>query len=317
MTIGEFSHRCGLSPKVLRSYAEAGVLVPAAVDDASGYRYYESTQLEQANTVRLLRRAGVSLADIGRFLGAPSAEAIDGWERSLTAEALSRHEALAEVRRRLGLRPVRGTGATVVEVRPVRDRGELGSVVELLARQVPSLDATDWRFDHLDARFPADQPLMVVATADGDAVGGALAFRHHDGAVTLRIIAVVEALRHRGVGRRLVERVEAEAHLLGAHNVALGTDEAVGFWYQLGYIPSLLLQWVYEPELYEEESEAVLTGPLSGLRCRRSSFNDVPQLFVELDEPRLDLRRTVGEAVTGCHIGFMMSKDLPVQGAAA
>ncbi len=107
MTIGEFSSRCGLSPKVLRSYAEVGVLVPAAVDSESGYRYYEPGQLEQAETVRLLRRAGVSLADIGRFLGAPSAAALEGWERSLRAETLSRRQALAEVRCRLVPGPTR------------------------------------------------------------------------------------------------------------------------------------------------------------------------------------------------------------------
>lgn len=314
MTIGEFSRRCGLSPKVLRSYAEVGVLVPAAVDEASGYRYYETIQLEQAHTVRLLRRAGVSLPDISRFLSAPSAEAVDGWERSLTAEILSRREALAQVRCRLRPGAVRTRGATVIEVRPVRDRGELRDVVELLAAQLPEpSDASDWRFDDLAARFPADQPLMVVATADEQVVGGALAFRHDNGAVTLRIVAVVGAFRHRGIGRCLVEGVEAEARLLGVPTVALGTEEAVGFWYHLGYMPILLFQWVFQPELYEAESEAVLRGPLSGLRCWRSSFNDVPQLFVELDEPRLDLHDSLREAVAGCHVGFVMSKSLPVQ----
>lgn len=314
MTIGEFSRRCGLSPKVLRSYAEVGVLVPAAVDEASGYRYYETIQLEQAHTVRLLRRAGVSLPDISRFLSAPSAEAVDGWERSLTAEMLSRREALAELRCRLGPGAVRTRGATVIEVRPVRDRSELRDVVALLAAQLPDpSDATDWRFDDLAARFPADQPLMVVATADEHVVGGALAFRHDNGAVTLRIVAVVGAFRHRGIGRRLVEGVEAEARLLGAPTVALGTEEAVGFWYHLGYMPSFLFQWVFQPDLYESESEAVLRGPLSGLRCWRSSFNDVPQLFVELDKPRLDPHDSLREAVAGCHVGFMMSKSLPDQ----
>jgi protein phosphatase len=48
MSIGEFSSRCGLSPKVLRSYAEAGVLDPSAVDPATGYRYYDAAQLEEA-----------------------------------------------------------------------------------------------------------------------------------------------------------------------------------------------------------------------------------------------------------------------------
>src|ERR1700730_18603305 len=38
MPIGEFSGRSGLSAKRLRSYAAGGLLVPAAVDSASGYR---------------------------------------------------------------------------------------------------------------------------------------------------------------------------------------------------------------------------------------------------------------------------------------
>ena len=39
LTIGEFSQACGLSPKVLRTYAADGLLTPAAVDRGSGYRY--------------------------------------------------------------------------------------------------------------------------------------------------------------------------------------------------------------------------------------------------------------------------------------
>lgn len=86
----------------------------------------------------------------------------------------------------------------------------------------------------------------------------------------------------------------------------------MGFWYQQGYTPGLLFQWVYDAELCEQESDAVLGGPLAGLRYWRSSFNEVPQLYVELDEPRLDLRKAVGDMVTGCHVGFMMAKQLTV-----
>ena len=35
--IGGFSRRCGLSAKVLRSYAAVGLLTPAAVDPNTGY----------------------------------------------------------------------------------------------------------------------------------------------------------------------------------------------------------------------------------------------------------------------------------------
>src|SRR5690349_11825484 len=171
ITIGDFSSRCGLSPKVLRTYADAGVLVPAAVDPASGYRYYELAQLEQAATVRRLRRAGVGLADIGQFLAQPSADAVDGWERSLTAETLSRREALAEVRCRLGLGPEKTRGATAIEVRSVRDLAQLRAVFDLAGAQLPEpIDSGDHRIHDLVERFEADRPVMVVASAEGTSV---------------------------------------------------------------------------------------------------------------------------------------------------
>lgn len=151
---------------------------------------------------------------------------------------------------------------------------------------------------------------MLAAEVDGAVVGGALAFRNDERDATLRITAVVESFRHRGAGRRLVERVETEASRLGVHTIELGADEAVGFWYHLGYTPHLLFQWVYEPGRYEAEATAVLDGALAGFRFWRSSFNDVPQLFVELDQPRLGLLHSVRDAVVGCHVGLMMSKKL-------
>lgn len=199
-----------------------------------------------------------------------------------------------------------------MDIRAVANRDELRNVFDLVGSQIAQpIDTTDFRFRDLDIRFPDDGPLMVVAVAEGRSVGGALAFRTGDGAVTLRMIAVVEAFRHRGIGRRLVERIETEARLLGVETIGLGTDEPeVGFYFHLGYTPSLLVQWAYDTKLYEQEAEALLGGPLSGLCHWRSSFNDIPQFFVELDEPRLDLRNAVRNMVSGCHVGFMMSKKL-------
>lgn len=57
LAIGEFSARPGLSAKVLRSFAAAGLLVPAAVDPWTGYRYYAPGQLPEAGLILLLRRA--------------------------------------------------------------------------------------------------------------------------------------------------------------------------------------------------------------------------------------------------------------------
>ncbi|HUA31887.1 MAG TPA: MerR family transcriptional regulator [Streptosporangiaceae bacterium] len=99
LTIGEFSQACGLSAKVLRTYAADGLLPPAAVDRGSGYRYYTPDQVPRARTIALLRRAGTPLRDIARFLARPTAELLDQWERDLDAEATTRRLALADVRR--------------------------------------------------------------------------------------------------------------------------------------------------------------------------------------------------------------------------
>ncbi|MEG8183628.1 MerR family transcriptional regulator [Nocardia terpenica] len=71
LSIGEFASRCGLSAKMLRSYAAAGLLVPAAVDGFSGYRYYSPGQVHRARVIALLRRAGIAVGDITTFFADP------------------------------------------------------------------------------------------------------------------------------------------------------------------------------------------------------------------------------------------------------
>jgi PPM family protein phosphatase len=102
ITIGEFAQACGLSPKVLRTYAADGLLRPAAVDRDSGYRYYTPDQVPRARTIALLRRAGTPLRDIAGFLAHPTAELLDQWERDLEADTGDRRRALGDVRRALG-----------------------------------------------------------------------------------------------------------------------------------------------------------------------------------------------------------------------
>jgi DNA-binding transcriptional MerR regulator len=68
VSIGEFSRLSRLSPKALRLYDELGLLVPDHVDEATGYRWYADTQLDQARLVALLRRIGVPLAQIRDML---------------------------------------------------------------------------------------------------------------------------------------------------------------------------------------------------------------------------------------------------------
>jgi DNA-binding transcriptional MerR regulator len=75
ISIGEFARRSRLSLKALRLYDERGVLVPARVDQASGYRYYGTAQLEEARLVVMLRQLQLPLAAIKELLACDPADA--------------------------------------------------------------------------------------------------------------------------------------------------------------------------------------------------------------------------------------------------
>jgi len=102
MSIGEFSKRSGLSLKRLRTYAGEGLLVPAAVDPASGYRYYSPEQVHLARVIEALRTAAMPLADIRSALRHGPGPDLDAWERRLETDAVARRQALERARRLLG-----------------------------------------------------------------------------------------------------------------------------------------------------------------------------------------------------------------------
>ncbi|MEU5579668.1 MerR family transcriptional regulator [Streptomyces huasconensis] len=81
LSIGVFAARARLSPKALRLYDRLGLLAPAHVDEASGYRYYRAAQIEQARTVALLRRLDMPLAGIAEMAG------LDGERAARTLDA--------------------------------------------------------------------------------------------------------------------------------------------------------------------------------------------------------------------------------------
>ncbi|HEX4216660.1 MAG TPA: Clp protease N-terminal domain-containing protein [Candidatus Dormibacteraeota bacterium] len=74
--IGEFARRTGLSIKQLRSYHRVGLLVPAEIDDRTGYRRYASGQVQVAVVIARLRSVELSLADVARLLSDPSPDAV-------------------------------------------------------------------------------------------------------------------------------------------------------------------------------------------------------------------------------------------------
>jgi DNA-binding transcriptional MerR regulator/effector-binding domain-containing protein len=74
-SIGEFSQVTGLSVKTLRFYHEKGILVPSSVDEATGYRFYDSSKIEKARVIMRLRAMEFSIEDIATVLGKCSDEA--------------------------------------------------------------------------------------------------------------------------------------------------------------------------------------------------------------------------------------------------
>jgi DNA-binding transcriptional MerR regulator len=64
LAIGDFSRMTHLSVKALRHYHDVGLLEPAEVDPASGYRFYEPSQVPIAQVIRRLRDLGMPLDDI-------------------------------------------------------------------------------------------------------------------------------------------------------------------------------------------------------------------------------------------------------------
>ncbi|MFD0684136.1 MerR family DNA-binding transcriptional regulator [Actinomadura fibrosa] len=65
LPIGRFARLCRLSVKQLRHYDDLGLLVPARVDPASGYRYYRPAQARDALSIGLLRSLDVPLPMVG------------------------------------------------------------------------------------------------------------------------------------------------------------------------------------------------------------------------------------------------------------
>lgn len=68
--IGDFSRLTLVTVKALRHYDRLGLLKPAEVDPATGYRFYTSAQLPQLNRILALKELGFSLDQIKHLLEA-------------------------------------------------------------------------------------------------------------------------------------------------------------------------------------------------------------------------------------------------------
>ena len=76
LKIGEFSRLSLTTVKALRFYEKEGLLPPAFIDEWTGYRFYETAQLETAAKIRSYRQLGLSIDEIRRIFSGEDAKQI-------------------------------------------------------------------------------------------------------------------------------------------------------------------------------------------------------------------------------------------------
>lgn len=75
VSIGDFAVMTSLSRKALRHYHDIGILQPTHIDSRTGYRFYDTSQVDHAHIIRRFRSLGMSIPDIKALLSTDDAAA--------------------------------------------------------------------------------------------------------------------------------------------------------------------------------------------------------------------------------------------------
>ena len=154
LTIGAFARLTHLTPKALRVYEAAGVLLPDHVDPANGYRWYLPEQAHRARLIGLLRGAEMGLAEIRDLMG--------DLERDIVGDhPAGRHAAAVRLDRHLQRLEAEHAGRRLL-VRHIDAlvRGKEPPMFTIRTRHVPAQ-----RVMSIQRRLHADQTDTFVAEA--------------------------------------------------------------------------------------------------------------------------------------------------------
>jgi len=264
-SIGEFARHGRVSVRMLRHYDAIGLLRPASVDAATGYRFYQAGQLAELNRVIALKDLGFTLGQVQAILAEQvSAAELRGMLKLRRAEIFDRIEAettrLARVEARLmtiedeGRVPV--DGVVIKRLAPVR----VGELTGIAAGYEP------------EAITPVIQPLycdlwQLMAAAGVSAAGPAIAYYEDamagDGAIVIHAAVPLVAEPGAEYGFRVVDlpEVDSAAAIIhhGSMDDVLATGQALARWIDAsgyrtaGYVREVTLeyhedrdQWVTE-----------------------------------------------------------------------
>ncbi len=141
LTIGAFAARARLSAKALRLYDRMGLLVPAHVDEATGYRYYRTRQTERARLVALLRQLDMPLAKVAEVVhadGPGAAVLLDAYWAGVEARVAGQRTLADYLRGRLSGRSSEVYGKFVVETVDVPAQVVISETRHTLAGELPA-----------------------------------------------------------------------------------------------------------------------------------------------------------------------------------
>ncbi len=262
-SIGEFARHGRVSVRMLRHYDAIGLIRPACVDAATGYRFYQASQLDELNRVIALKDLGFTLQQVQAILDEKvSAAELRGMLRLRRAEIQATIDAettrLARVEGRLmtiedGAR-VPADGIVVKRLAPVR----LAELTGVAAGYEP------------EAITPVIQPLYHdlwhrLACADIPAAGPAVAYYEDtaQGGIVVHAAVPVTVPPGGDHGLSVVDlpEVESAAAIIhhGSMDDVLPTGQALARWidangYQsAGYAREVTLNWCPDPEQWVTE----------------------------------------------------------------
>ncbi|MFI6856012.1 MerR family transcriptional regulator [Streptomyces sp. NPDC050416] len=200
LTIGAFAARARLSAKALRLYDRLGLLSPAYVDEATGYRYYRAGQVERARLVALLRQLDMPLARIAEVVaagdGPTAAELLGTYWADVEARVAGQRTLAAYLRGRLSGRSSEMYGKfkvetvdmpaqvvitekrhTLADELPAWIGASLGRL-EAAARECGGVAGVPYVAYHAEVSMESDGPAEACVPVTDEAAARAWAQRH-------------------------------------------------------------------------------------------------------------------------------------------
>ena len=264
-SIGEFARHGRVSVRMLRHYDAIGLLRPACVDPASGYRFYQARQLSQLNRIIALKDLGFTLQQVQAILEEQvSAAELRGMLKLRRAEIHAQIEAettrLARVEARLltieDEARVPTDGVVIKHLAPVR-------VVELAGT------AAGYEPECIT---PVIQPLYCdlwqrMASAGVSAAGPAIAYYEDTpaghGAIVVHaaVPVVTEAVAGHDLSVTDLPEVQTAAAIIhhGSMSDVIATGQALAWWIDAngyrsdGYAREVTLEWSADTDQWVTE----------------------------------------------------------------